>query len=241
MKAIHAVLRLAALTPVFGLAATIPAVPASAAGMPVFDATNYAENLIQAARSLDQINNQVKSLQNEARMLEGMTTNLRSIDFPQLQRMTSAMQSIDQLMGQAQAVDFRIDGLDQRIGKLFPGELQRALNSDERVANARARLGAARDAYRQAMNLQAQVAQNVGEDAGLLNELAASSQGAAGALQVSQATNQLLALSIKQQLQLQNLLASEFHEAAIDRARREQSAEDGRATTLRFLGGASGN
>jgi P-type conjugative transfer protein TrbJ len=40
-------------------------VPASAQ-MPVFDSTNYAQNLLQAARALEQINHQVSSLQNEA-------------------------------------------------------------------------------------------------------------------------------------------------------------------------------
>jgi P-type conjugative transfer protein TrbJ len=81
----------------------------------------------------------------------------------------------------------------------------------------------------------------VQQDAGVLAELAATSQGSVGALQVSQAANQLLALSIKQQLQLQNLMATEFRESAIDRARHAQAEEDGRATTRRFLDGPSSN
>lgn len=35
----------------------------------VFDPSNYAENIVQAARALEQINNQIASLQNEAQML----------------------------------------------------------------------------------------------------------------------------------------------------------------------------
>lgn len=91
------------------------------------------------------------------------------------------------------------------------------------------------------MAVQAQVAENVRADAGLLAELAAGSQSAVGALQVGQAANQLMALSIKQQLQLQNLQASEFREAALERARRVQAEEDGRAATRRFLNGAARN
>ncbi|MGE5563224.1 MAG: P-type conjugative transfer protein TrbJ, partial [Bacillota bacterium] len=102
---------------------------------------------------------------------------------------------------------------------------------------ARARLDAARDSYREAMGVQSQVAENVREDSGVLKELAAASQGATGALEASQAANQLLALSVKQQLQLQSLMASEFREAAIERARRAQAEEEGRMTTRRFLGG----
>jgi P-type conjugative transfer protein TrbJ len=85
------------------------------------------------------------------------------------------------------------------------------------------------------MGVQAQVVENIREDAGTLAELVASSQGAAGSLAVGQAANQLLALSIKQQMQLQSLMASEFRGAALERARRAQAEEDGRAATRRFL------
>jgi len=238
MKVFRTAIALAATT-ALTLAGTIVLPVAPAAAMPVFDATNYAQNLLQAARALDQINNQISSLQNEASMLQNMATNLKTIDFPQLQRMTSAMQKIDQLMGEAQAIDFKVDRLEQQVRTLFPGELGRALTRDERVASARQRLDAAMAGYRKAMSVQAQVAENVREDAGTLSELAAASQGAAGALQVSQAANQMLALSVKQQLQLQNLMAAEFREASLERARRAQAEEEGRAATRRFLGGGT--
>ena len=237
MKAIGLGVRCAAFALALGLSVATPTVPVWAAGMPVFDATNYTENLLQAARALEQINNQVKSLQNEAGMLQNMAKNLARIDFPQLDRMTSAMQSIDRLMGQAQGVDFRIDRLDERVRALFPGELQRLLTRDERAGQARARLDSAAAAFRQAMTVQAQVAENARSDAGLLAELAAASQSAEGALQASQAANQLLALSIKQQLQLQNLMATEYRSQSLDRARRMQGEEDGRTAVRRFLDG----
>jgi P-type conjugative transfer protein TrbJ len=115
--------------------------------------------------------------------------------------------------------------------------LKQALTGDQRVLAARAQLDAATAAYRQSIGVQAQVAENVRADAGLLAELAGASQSASGALQVGQAANQLIALSIKQQLQLQNLMAAEFREAALERARRVQAEEDGRAATRRFLDG----
>jgi type IV secretion system protein TrbJ len=239
MKTIHAALGFAAATALcLGGTLALPPAPAAAAGMPVFDATNYAQNLLQAARALDQINNQVKSLQNEASMLQNMATNLKTIDFPQLQRISSAMQQIDQLMSQAQGIQFKVQGLDQQVRTLFPGAVQQALAGSQRIAQARAQLDAATAAYRQAMAVQAQVAENVRADAGTLAELAGTSQSALGVLQVGQAANQLMALSVKQQLQLQNLIASEFRETALERARRVQAEEDGRATTRRFLDGA---
>lgn len=230
--------RLALLIGVAALSigATVALPHAQAQAIPVFDAANYAQNLTQAARALDQINNQVRSLQNEASMLQNMAKNLATIDFPQLQRLTSAMQRINQLMDQARGIDFKVDQLDERIRALFPGELRQALTSDQHLREARAQLDASMSSYRQAMRVQAQVASNVEEDGSLLSELAHTSQGSAGALQAAQAGNQLLALSVKQQLQLQNLLASEFRDQSLERARRVQAEEDGRAATERFLG-----
>lgn len=75
------------------LAFALPASPAAA--IPVFDSTNYAQNLLQAARALEQINHQIASLQNEAAMLQNMARNLERIDFPQLERLNSAIQRID--------------------------------------------------------------------------------------------------------------------------------------------------
>lgn len=235
MKKISMAIALAAGTSLsIGATFALPMSPAAA--IPVFDATNYAQNLLQAARALEQINHQISSLQNEATMLQNMAKNLERIDFPQLEQINSAMQRVDRLMGQAQGIDFRVDQLDQRIRAMFPGADGRLLSNDQRVAEARARLDAAMAGYRQAMAVQSQVVENVREDSGLLSELVRRSQGAAGGLQVGQAANQLLALSIKQQFQLQELMASEFRSQAVERSRKAQAEQEGRAATRRFLG-----
>src|SRR3546814_15088815 len=50
-------------------AAIMPVTPAHAQfGGVVFDPSNYAQNVLTAARTLQQINNQIQSLQNEASM-----------------------------------------------------------------------------------------------------------------------------------------------------------------------------
>ena len=214
------------------------ALPASSAhaAMPVVDTTNYAQNLLQAARALEQINNQVKSLQNEAAMLQNMGKNLERIDFPQLERVKGALQRIDQLMGQAQGIEFRVDRLEEKFRTLFPGAAGTALKTNGGVAAARARLEGAMAGFRHSMSVQAQVVENVREDAAALSELVGRSQGAAGSLQAAQATNQLLALGTKQQFQLQTLIAAEFRSSGLERARRAQSESDARAAARRFLG-----
>jgi len=202
----------------------------------VFDPTNYSQNLLTAARTLTQINNQIQSLQNEATMLINQAKNLTRIDFPQLQQLTQNLQQIDRLMAQAQGIDFRIDGLDQQFSRLFPNDFNQALTTNQRVIDAKTRLDTAMAGFRQTMGVQSQVVANVQADAGTLSEIVAKSQGAEGGLQAQQATNQLLALSAKQQFQIQNLMAAQYRAEATEAARRAQAEAEGRAATKKFLG-----
>jgi type IV secretion system protein TrbJ len=214
------------------IAASTPA----RAQLSVFDPTNYTQNLLTAARTLTQINNQITSLQNEATMLINQAKNLSRIDFPQLQQLKENLQAIDRLMGQAQGIDFKVDGLDQQFGRLFPKDFSQALTTNQRVIDAKTRLDAAMAGFRQAMGVQSQIVTNVQADAGTLSEIVARSQGAEGSLQAQQATNQLLALSAKQQLQIQNLMTAQYRAEATEAARRAQAEAEGRAATKKFLG-----
>jgi P-type conjugative transfer protein TrbJ len=63
-----------------------------------------------------------------------------------------------------------------------------------------------------------------------------ASQGAVGALQAQQATNQLIALSTKQQLQIQTLMAAQYRASAVEQARNAEAEEEARAATTLFLG-----
>src|SRR3546814_102231 len=123
----------------------LPATPAAA--IPVFDASNYAQNLLTAARTLAQINNQIQSLQNEANMLLNQARNLSRVSFPELDALRQTMQQIDVLMGHAQGINFRVDGLDQQFRRLFPNDLSSALNTNAQVIAARRRLATAMAAY----------------------------------------------------------------------------------------------
>lgn len=205
----------------------------------VFDPSNYSQNLLTAARTLQQINNQIQSLQNEAKMLINQAKNLTRIDFHELQALTQTLQQVDRLMGQAQGIQFRVSGLDQQFRQLFPQSFSAALRTNEQVVAARARLDTAMAAYQQTMTVQAQVTENVTADAQALSGIVAKSQGAEGALQAQQATNQLLALAAKQQFQIQNMMAAQYRAEAIEQARRAQAEIDARAATRRFLGSGS--
>lgn len=216
----------------FGALATAVHTSPASAQFTVFDPNNYAQNLLTAARSLAQINNQIQSLQNEATMIANQAKNQSRIDFPQLQQLTSKLQQIDQLMSRAQAINFNAGNIEGEYQRLFPP----SSSSSALVSNARAQLDASVTAFRQTMSVQAQVASNVQADGATLTALVDKSQSAEGALQVSQATNQLLALVAKQQLQIQSLMAAQYRTDTLEAARRVQAESDARAATTRFLG-----
>jgi P-type conjugative transfer protein TrbJ len=218
-------------------AALVPSQPANA--IIVFDPSNYSQNILTAAHTLQQINNQIRQLQNQATSLINQARNLETINFPELVAITQTLQQIDQLMGQAQGISFRVNQVEQQFRQLFPTSFSQLLTNNQHTADANARLTTAMAAYKQTMTVQAQIAQDVTADATTLNSIIAKSQGADGALQASQATNQLLALGAKQQFQIQNLMAAQYRAEATEQARQDQAHLDAQAATTKFLG--SGN
>lgn len=208
----------------------------AAAQITVFDPNNYSQNLLTAARALSQINNQIQSLQNEATMLINQAKNLRRIDFPELQALTRTLQQIDQLMGQAQGISCRVDQVDGEFRRLFPQSFNQALTTNDRVVGAKARLDTLVAAFNQTMQVQAQVVGNVADDAQTLAAIVAKSQGAEGGLQAQQATNQLLALTAKQQFQIQNMMAAQYRAETFEASRRAQAEADAQAATRKSLG-----
>lgn len=209
-----------------------PDEPAKAFGMNVFDPSNYAQNLLTAARSLQQINNQIQSLQNQAK-------NLKRVDFPEVQQMTGTLREIGRLMGSANNVSFKLDETSQQLARLYPQEFNSALSSNQQLIAAKARLDATRAAYRQTMAVQSRIAESVQGDAETLNQLVDRSQSAEGSLAATQATNQLIALTAKQQFQIQTLMTAQYRAQAVEEARRAQSEIDGRSRTKKFLGSGS--
>lgn len=202
----------------------------------VFDPTNYGQNILTAARTLQQVNNQIQSLQNEAQMLLRLDRNLKGIAFPQLQALIDKLDGIDQLMKQAQSVDFGVDQLEARLRALYPRTFDAASTRDQRLQAARARYDASTDALRRTMTVQSGIVQQAREDAEVLADITARSQGAEGALAVSQATNQLLALTAKQGMALQQMMAAQFRADALEKQRQLTEAEASRAATRKFLG-----
>lgn len=214
---------------------TAVALPAPAAAMPVFDATNFEQNLLSAARALEQINHQIESLQNEATMIQQQAKQLEKLDFSGVAKLDANFRKVQGLIDQAKGIGFKADQLEKQVTGLFPGTATAGGRGD-RLTAARARLDGALGALRGAIAIQAQVVENVQGDRQLLADIVGKSDGAVGSLQAQQATNQLLALAAQQQFQLQAMLASQQRAEAIAAARGAQAEIDGQAVTRRFLG-----
>lgn len=203
----------------------------------VFDPQNYAQNVLEAARALQQINNQILSLQNEAVMLRNMATDLNPLkSIPQLSGMASTLGQISSLINQAQGISFNVNATMAAWAKAYPSSYAAGTGAATLQANARQRWQNSMSAFQDTLKIQAQVAQNIEADTGALTALSDASQSASGNLEVTQATNQLLALSTKQQLQIQSLMAAQYRAAALDQARNAQAEQEGQVQFQSFLG-----
>jgi P-type conjugative transfer protein TrbJ len=218
------------------LATTVVA-PAGAQ-MAVYDPSNYAQNVLQAARALQQVNNQIKSLSNEATMLIGMAKNLQSLDLNTLGRLNADLAAITDLMKQAKGIAFTLQSTQAAFKAQYPAAYTAATSSGL-VNEATTRWQASMDAFEQTLLVQAKVNESLSTDATTLSDLVTASQGSEGGLQAQQAANQLQALNIKQQMQIATLLSAQYRAEALDLARKAQAEAAARALTKAFIGSGS--
>jgi len=193
----------------------------------VYDPSNYAQNVIQAARALEQIKHQITSLQNEAQMLMNQARNLASLPFSSLQQLQQSVQKTQQLLGQAQNIAFDVQQIDQMFAQKY-ANVSMSASDRQLVADARSRWQNTVGSLQDAMRVQAGVVGNIDTNRTQMSNLVSQSQGATGALQATQAGNQLLAL------QSQHVSANGRADA-LTQAERAAAAEQGREQRRRFL------
>lgn len=211
--------------------------PASA--ITVYDPANHSQNLLTATRSLTQINNQVKQLANEAQMLLDGARNLTSLPSSVAADLEASLRDVDTLIRTASGLAYQVSEIDTEYRRLFPQAYEASASSSDILANAREAWRMAREGFKHALEVQAEVVGQIRTDTGTLDRLVAESQGAVGNLQVAQAGNQLTALAAKQSMQLQSLLAASARAEALDRARSVAAHEEARARFVRFMGDGS--
>ena len=98
------------------------ATPAALAWRTVFDPSNYTQNVMTAARTLEQINNQIQQLQNEAQMLMNQGKNLARLDFDSTHRLHANLSTTMRLVDQARGLAFDVSRLDGEFARLYPDQ-----------------------------------------------------------------------------------------------------------------------
>jgi P-type conjugative transfer protein TrbJ len=207
--------------------------PASAQWI-VYDPTNYVQNVLSAARALEQINNQITSLQNEATMLINQARNLASLPYSSLQRLQQSVQRTQQLLGAAQRIAYDVQQIDQAFTSTY-GNASMSASDQQLVAQARERWQNTVGGLQDAMRVQAGVVGNIDTNRAEMSALVGQSQGATGALQATQAGNQLLALQAQQLADLTAVVAANGRAQALQSAEQATAAEQGREQRRRFL------
>jgi len=208
-------------------------------GRIVYDPSNYAQNVLTAARTLEQINNQIQSLQNEAQMLINQARNLASLPHSSLQQLQQNVQRTQQLLGQAQNLAFEVGQIDQAFQSQY-GNVSLSATDAQLVADARGRWENTVGGLQDAMRVQAGVVGNIDSNRAEMAALVGQSQGATGALQATQAGNQLLALQSQQLSDLIAVISANGRADALTEAERATAAEQGRIQRERFLTPGSG-
>jgi P-type conjugative transfer protein TrbJ len=200
----------------------------------VYDPTNYAQNLLTATRALQQINNQITSLQNEASMLVNQARNLTSLPFSSLQQLQQSVQRTQQLLGEAQRIAYNVQNIDQAFRTTY-GNASMSASDQQLVADARERWQNTVGGLQDSMRVQAGVVGNIDTNRTQMSALVGQSQGATGALQATQAGNQLLALQAQQLADLTAVVAANGRAQSLSEAERASAAEQGREQRRRFL------
>jgi len=200
----------------------------------VYDPSNYAQNVLQAARALEQINHQITSLQNEAQMLTNQARNLASLPSSSLQQIQQSVQKTQQLLGQAQNIAFDVQQIDRMFSQKYD-DVSMSATDRQLVSDARSRWQNTIASLQDAMRVQAGVVGNIDTNRTQMSNLVSQSQGATGALQATQAGNQLLALQSQQLSDLVALVSANGRADALSQAERAAAAEQGREQRRRFL------
>ena len=204
----------------------------------VYDPGNYAQNVLQAARALQQINNQISSLQNQAQMLVGQAKNLASLPYSSLAALQEQVAATQALLGQARGLAYNVEDIQAAFHARY-GLADLSLGDAALAARAEARWTTSVAGFEDALKVQASVVQGLETGRDQMDHLVSASQGASGALQAAQAGNQLLALQAQQLSALTALVAANGRAQALEAADRVAARADAKARFAKFMGAAA--
>jgi P-type conjugative transfer protein TrbJ len=212
----------------------VAGLPPARAQLIVFDPNSYAQNVLMAARALQQINNQIVSLQNQAQMLINQARNLATLPFSSLLQLEQSIQRTQQLLAQAQRIAYDIQEIDRAFATTY-APASASISDGALITSAQSRWQNALASLQDAMRTQATVVGNLGTNRTQMSALITASQGATGALQASQAANQLLALQAQQLADLTAVVAAHSRAQNLESAQHAAAQDQGREQLRRFM------
>ena len=209
-----------------------PLAPAAAQYV-VYDPSNYAQNLLQATRALQQVTNQITSLQNEAQMLINQARNLASLPYSSLGALQQSAQRTQQLLGQAQKISYDVGAIDRAFQGQY-GSVSLSSSDAALVTQAKSRWETTVAGLQDALRVQAGVVGNLDSGRSQASTLVGQSQAATGSLQAMQAGNQLQALQAQQLSDLTAVVAANGRAQALSEAERATAVSEGQERYRRF-------
>ncbi|GBQ91300.1 conjugal transfer protein TrbJ [Acetobacter nitrogenifigens DSM 23921 = NBRC 105050] len=189
----------------------------------VFDSANFGQNVLQAARALQQIDNQITSLANQAQMLVNQAKNLALLPLSTLSTLQSTISQTTALLAQAQNIAYSVTSVEQQYQQAYTS-ISSSMSDSALFSQAQTRWQNAVGGFEDALKMQARAVGNIPSDSGAMTQLVSASQSSTGALQAAQAGNQLLALQSRQLSDVVAVLSANGRAADLERAR-EAAAE----------------
>ncbi len=207
-----------------GLAAIVAVTPMAPARaqMTVIDPTNLAQNLLQATRALEQINNQIRQIEQATQMLRQNPLQLS----PEL---TQSISEARELFNTAQGIAFEANQVGENLRTLYPEtwadfDLEGVLRQSERWEQE------SRDSLQRAMEAEARAARSIEGSRNRIDRALQSSSSAEGQTGAIQASNQLLGVTASQLAEIHALLIAQ--ERALETERMERLAREARAREI---------
>lgn len=148
--------------------------------MVVYDPSNYAQNVLQAARALEQITHQMTGLQNQAQMLLNQARNLTSLPYSSQQTIQQSLTRTQQLLNQAQRLSYDVDQIDRAFQRIYPDAYSRSTSSQQLVGDAKERWQTSQAAFQDSLRVQAGVVQSLATTRSETDALVSASQSAVG-------------------------------------------------------------
>ncbi|GBQ24264.1 conjugal transfer protein TrbJ [Gluconacetobacter sacchari DSM 12717] len=211
---------------------SLSAIPARAQWA-VFDGANFGQNVLQAARALQQIDNQIASLANQAQMLVNQAKNLASLPLSTLSTLQSTISETTALITQAQNIAYSVQSVEQQYQQAYIS-ISSGMSDSALFSQAQTRWRNAVGGFEDALKTQAQVVGNIPSDSSAMTQLVSASQSSSGALQAAQAGNQLLALQSRQLSDVIAVLSANGRAADLQQAREAAAEAEGQAQYEHF-------